>query len=350
MTPFNLKLFLWGLLLTLLTFPASSQSEYKVSVVGFYNLENIFDTENDTTIKDDDFTPDGDLVWTEEKYWEKQANLARVISEIGTDYAPDGLAVLGVAEVENRKVLEDLVQQAAIKNRNFKVIHEHSPDKRGIDVSFLYREKYFQYEGHRCYPVKLKELDEDNRPTRDVMHVWGELYGEDVHFFVNHWPSRSGGEAATVDKRKMAAQVNKKVVDSLLLEDPHAKIIVMGDFNDDPTSASIKKVLDVKGNKRKVRKGELYGPFEDYYKKGLGTLAYRDSWNLFDQIILSYGLIDPRQKGLQLYKAGIFKKDYLISKKGNFKGYPFRTYGGSRYQGGYSDHLPVYCVLVKPVN
>ncbi len=326
------------------------QKEYKVSLIGFYNVENLFDTINDPNIKDEEFLPEGEKVWTGEKYREKLGNMARVIHDIGLSYSADGLAVLGLCEVENRSVIEDLVKEDLIMDRNYQVVHEDSPDKRGIDVALIYNPKYFEYEGHHSIHVNLQEDDEKSRPTRDILHVWGQLDGEMMHFFVNHWPSRSGGEAVTTLKRQKAAGIVKKVADSLMNSDPMAKIAIMGDMNDDPVSTSIDKVLDAERKRNRVNEGELYNPYYSYFKEGIGTGAYRDSWNLFDQIILSYGLTEKEQEGYQLYKAGIFSESYLIQKTGHFKGYPFRTFGGSLYQGGYSDHFPVYCVLVKPMS
>lgn len=324
------------------------QKEYKVSLIGFYNVENLFDTINDPNINDEEFLPEGEKVWTSAKYEEKLENMARVIHDIGLSYSADGLAVLGLSEVENRMVIEDLVAEDIIRERNYQIVHEDSPDKRGIDVALIYNPKYFKYKGHHSIHVNLQEDDEKSRPTRDILHVWGQLDGEMMHFFVNHWPSRSGGEAVTTLKRQKAAGIVKKVADSLMNADPMSKIAIMGDMNDDPVSASIDKVLNAERKRHKVNESELYNPYYSYFKEGIGTGAYRDSWNLFDQIILSYGLTEKEQEDYQLYKAGIFSENYLIQKTGHFKGYPFRTFGGSLYQGGYSDHFPVYCVLVKP--
>jgi hypothetical protein len=329
------------LLLTFLLFSVYGQREYKVGVVGFYNLENVFDTLNQEDVKDEDFLPEGDYVWNTKKYYDKLSNLDRVLSEVGTDYSPDGLAVLGVSEVENRSVLEDLILQKRLKSRGYTIIHEESPDKRGIDVALLYQPKYFTYEGHKAVRVPLVEKEISSRPTRD---------GDDFHFLVNHWPSRSGGEAASAPKRELAAQVARGIADSILQTDQEAKIIIMGDLNDDPISPSVKEVIGTQSKKRKVKSDEFYNPFEKYYKKGIGSNAWRDSWNLFDQMLLSHSLIDSRQKGYMHYKSVVFHAPYLISKTGNFKGYPFRTFAGSRYQGGYSDHLPVFSVFVKPID
>jgi endonuclease/exonuclease/phosphatase family metal-dependent hydrolase len=334
-----------------ITFNANviGQTEYKVGITGFYNVENLFDTINDPTIEDEEFLPHGDKVWNTKKYQEKLDNMAKVISEIGLDYTPDGVAVLGLSEVENRTVIQDLVKQPPIKDRKYKIVHEQSPDERGIDVALIYNPKYFEYEDHKAIELPLEDDDGEPDYTRDILHVWGKFDGEAMHFLVNHWPSRSGGEAATTHKRQKGAKLCKEVADSLMKADPMAKVIIMGDLNDDPVSASVDEVLNPERKKRKVKEGDLYNPFYNFFKEGIGTGAYRDSWNLFDQVILSYGLVEDKQKGYRLYKAGIFSKDYLLQKTGNFKGYPFRTFGGDRYMGGYSDHFPVYCVFVKPV-
>jgi hypothetical protein len=325
-----------------------AQQEYKIGLVGFYNLENLFDTLNQEEVKDEDFLPDGDYVWNTEKYYDKLSNIDRVLTEIGTNYSPDGLAVIGVSEIENRSVLEDLVIQKGIKSRDYQIIHEDSPDKRGIDVALLYQAKYFDYEGHKLVPVPLIEKEISSRPTRSVLHVWGKFDGDDFHFLVNHWPSRSGGEAASAPKRKLAAATARSIVDSIFQQDDMAKVIIMGDLNDDPISPSVKKVIGTKPKKKKVKKSEFYNPFEKHYKKGIGSNAWRDSWNLFDQMLLSYGIINTEQQGYRHYKSIVFNPSYLISKTGNFKGYPFRTFAGSRYQGGFSDHLPVFTILLKP--
>jgi len=259
------------------------------------------------------------------------------------------LAVIGVSEIENRSVLEDLIIQKGMRSRDYQIVHEDSPDKRGIDVALLYQSKYFNYQGHKLVPVPLVEKDLGSRPTRSVLHVWGTFDGDPFHFLVNHWPSRSGGEAASSPKRKLAAKVARSVADSIFAGHPQAKVIIMGDLNDDPISPSVKKIIRTHAKKRKLKPDEFYNPFEKYYKKGIGSNAWRDSWNLFDQMLLSYGLVDSKQEGYIHYKSAIFQAPYLISKTGNFKGYPFRTFAGSRYQGGYSDHLPVFSVFVKPI-
>ncbi len=325
-----------------------SQQQYKVACIGFYNLENLFDTVDDTLINDEEFLPEGLRKWTPDVYEEKKRNLARVISELGTELTPDGVAILGVAEIENRFVLEDLVKQPAIASRNYQVVHHDSPDRRGIDVGLLYQPKYFTVTGSRAIPLLIYSDDGERIYTRDILHVAGLLDGEPLHVLVNHWPSRRGGEAATQPFRNAGALICKNVKDSLLQIDPNAKVIVMGDLNDDPTSPSVKKVLAAKGKKPDVKDGDFFNPMFDYFKKGIGTLAYRDAWSLFDQIILSEGLVDEDQAGFRFYKAQVYNENYLIQKTGQFKGYPYRTFDFDNYIAGYSDHFPVFVYLLKP--
>ncbi|MEC7005028.1 MAG: endonuclease/exonuclease/phosphatase family protein, partial [Bacteroidota bacterium] len=193
--------------------------------------------------------------------------------------------------------------------------------------------------------------NKDNFFTRDQLVVSGKMLGEKIHFIVIHWPSRRGGEAKSRSKRIEAAKLSKSIIDSLTVVDPNAKVILMGDFNDDPISPSIKDFLKAKMDANNVNSGELYNTMGMHYKKGIGTLAYRDQWNLFDQFIVTSSLLDQKKNynDLTFYRSVIFNKPFLKNKKGNFKGYPFRTYVGSTFMGGYSDHFPVYLFLVKKV-
>ena len=324
--------------------------EYKVACIGFYNFENLFDTLDTEGKRDEDFTPQGNLNYTGKIYNEKLGNLSQVIADLGTELTKDGPAILGVAEIENRTVLEDFVLQPSIKKRNYKIVHYESPDKRGIDVALLYNPKYFKLiESGKItprlyYDQKSKEgVERDTVFTRDMLWVKGKLDGDLIHVIVCHWPSRRGGSYL----REGAAKYCKEFIQHLKDENPRSKIIIMGDLNDDPVSPSVKDVIGAKGKKASVKKGEFYNPWMDLYKKGIGTLAYQDSWNLFDQILISESLIEKNERSYFYYQNQIFKKDYLISKGGRFKGYPFRTFSFGRYIGGYSDHLPVCIYLVK---
>ena len=336
---------LTALLAVLLTVSTSTKIlaqsiDYKVVAVGFYNLENLFDTENDTTINDEEFLPDGGRGWTEERYAEKQANMAYVISEIGKDKAPQGLSVLGVAEIENRKVLEDLVSQASLKDRNYKIVHFDSKDARGIDVALLYNPSHFIPTHSQIIDLPIFNDDSIPRYTRDILYVKGDLDGDEVHFLVNHWPSRRGGADRTDPHRIRGAKICKEVIDSLTVIDPNVKVIVMGDVNDDPTSESVKSGLMAVADKDDAKIGRMYNPMEDFYRRGQGSNAYRDNWSLFDQMIFTPGWLDTEDDGYFFYRANIFNKQFLVQRKGQYKGYPFRTFSGSNYQSGYSDHYP----------
>lgn len=325
----------------------AQEKQYRVGAVGFYNFENLFDTEDDPDINDEEFTPAGLRKWVPELYQEKLTNLARVVAELGTELTPDGLALLGVAEIENRKVLEDFARQPLVANRNYQVVQFDSPDRRGIDVALLYQPKYFKVTGSRAIPLVIHDDAGERIYTRDILFVSGEFDGETLHVLVNHWPSRSGGEARTQPYRNAGALLCKQVADSLTKADPAAKILIMGDLNDDPVSPSVRKVLAAEGDPKEVRSRGFYNPMYDLYKKGIGTLAYQDAWSLFDQIILSKGLLNARAPGYRFYRVNIHNPAYLYQKSGHFKGYPFRTFAGDVYAGGFSDHFPVYVYLIK---
>lgn len=330
--------------------PAQNKPEYKVAAIGFYNLENLFDTLDAPETNDADFLPFGRLLWNTEKYNSKQENMAKVISQLATELSPDGLALLGVAEVENRAVLEDLVQRPALRNRNYKIAHFDSPDERGIDCGLLYQEKYFQVTAAQAVPVALQEPKDTAGQadyTRDVLYVAGLLDGDPVHVMVCHWPSRRGGESASAWMRAAAAAVCRRIADSIQTAQPEARIIVMGDLNDDPNNKSLTSVLLAKGDLEKLKDREFFNPLYEEFKNGNGTLAYRDSWNLFDQIVVSKPFTAKRAGGWQFYKPVIFRQPWMLQTEGAFKGYPFRTFVGDNFMNGYSDHLPVYLYFLK---
>jgi hypothetical protein len=339
-------------LIVISTFSSEAQEKkYQVVVVGFYNLENLFDTINDPSKDDGEFLPDGSYRYTGKIYKDKLQHLSDVISLIGTDASPEGLAVMGCAEVENDTVLNDLVRMPKLEGRHYKIVHYNSPDIRGVDVGLLYNPKYFTPKYSASLFIPLFESDEVTpRYTRDVLYVEGLLLGEPVFIFVNHWPSRRGGEEASAPYRGIAAGVCRHKIDSIIKINPDAKIILMGDLNDDPVNTSMTKVIGAKGDMRDVKRGDIYNPWMSYYKNGIGTLAYNDAWNLFDQIVISSAWLDKTQKGLFYKGAGIFKKPWLIQTTGKYKGYPKRTYDFNKYMGGYSDHFPTYIILLKQSN
>lgn len=349
-----MKLSIWFFAITLLTFTASfgqNEKQYKVNTIAFYNVENLFDYEDDPITFDDDRTPEGKDHWTQEIYEAKLANMAKVISEIGEDVTGTSPAIIGVSEIENRRVLEDLLNQEPLVKKDYGIVHFDSPDRRGIDVALLYQKKLFTPTNYKAYELVIYD-DQDRSKriyTRDQLLVSGMLDGEKIHVIVNHWPSRSGGEARSRPKRIKAAELNKQIMDSLFSEDPYAKIITMGDLNDDPTNESVKDILKAKNDRENMKIKELYNPMEDMFKQGLGTLAYRDGWNLFDQIIISTELAKKDYSSYRFYKAGIFNKSYLATPRGQYKGYPFRSFVNG-YTGGYSDHFPVFIYLIKEKN
>jgi len=287
----------------------------------------------------------------EEVYAKKLTNMAKVIAKIGADVTGHPPAVLGVCEVENRRVLEDLLNESTLVNEDYGIVHFDSPDKRGIDVALLYKKSIFRPINTSSHELLIYDQDDPEKRvyTRDQLLVTGLLDGDKINFIVNHWPSRSGGEARSRFKREKAAALNKKIIDSLQAEDPYAKIITMGDLNDGPYNTSVKEVLGAKAEKEEVKLKGLYNPMENMQKKGIGTIAYRDSWDLFDQMILSQPLLDDDYSSYRYYKAGVYNPQYLANPRGRYKGYPYRSFSDGGFSGGYSDHFPVYVYLVKEV-
>lgn len=328
----------------------TSQTEYQIAAIAFYNFENLHDTLDTPGKNDEEFQPTGPKQYTGKVYWDKLKKLADVVSQLGTDKTPDGPAIIGLAEIEVISTLEDFVKQPQIASRHYKPILVEGPDRRGVDVAMLYNPKYFT-------PVKITSLfvplfneSGDTIFTRDILYVKGVLLNEIVHVFVNHWPSRRGGEIASDHLRQNAAKVCRGVVDSILGADLDAKIIVMGDLNDDPINNSVVKILDAQKDMDKLKTGQLYNPFNKFYRNGIGTLGWNNAWNLFDQIIISQGWLNKSQDGLFYSQAEVFNKSFLTQKTGNFKGYPFRSYIGNEYTGGYSDHFPVVVYFLKKKN
>ena len=324
-------------------------NDYQVVTIGFYNLENLFDTENDPITFDDDRTPEGKDRWTVAIYQDKLQKMAEVIVQIGPNKVRVPPVILGVSEIENRRVLEDLISEPILKKWEYGIIHYDSPDRRGIDTGLLYQKKYFQVISSSAHELVLFDPENNNKRiyTRDQLLVTGMLVGEKIHILVNHWPSRSGGEARSQPRREAAASLNRKIIDSILSKEPYAKIITMGDLNDDPNNSSVKKVLKTTSRLKNIKHNSLYNPMEAFAKKGLGTLAYRDGWNLFDQVILSASWLEKEYSSFRFYKAGIFNRRFLQTPSGQYKGYPFRSFANGSYTGGYSDHFPVYVSLIK---
>lgn len=319
----------------------------------FYNMENFFDTINDPETNDEEFLPDGAKRWNSVKYEKKLHNMERVLFDIAAmdrNYP----IVIGVSEIENRSVLEDIVSTPKLRPANYSICHYDSPDLRGVDVAFLYRPDVFKLEGSENVPIRIESLPDFR--TRGIVTMWGTIDGEPFLFMVSHWPSRLGGQQASAFKRNAVALQMRAIADSVLKVNPATKIVAMGDFNDDPTDESVEVYLGAKTSLKKLQPGDFYTPFADMLKAGLGTLAYRDTWNLFDNIVLTENLAcgttgklrivkDPNKK--TKYYGNIFKPSYLIQKEGQFKGYPLRSFVGNNFQGGFSDHLPVFIYIDK---
>ena len=340
------------LLLTSLKSQAQ-EKKYKVLTVAFYNLENLFDISNDPD-KLDERSPIMEIDSTErpEIYTKKVANMAKVISKIGTDFTGMPPAVIGVCEIENDDVLLDVTNHSSLRAYSYGIVHHESPDERSIDTGLLYQKGLFIPTNSVAHAVKIfYGTDKSKRNyTRDVLVVSGKLRGEDFHFIVNHWPSRSGGQKRSEPGRLVAAKVTKKAIDSLQSIDPYAKIMVMGDFNDGPYNKSITQEVGAKFDKEDVGLKELYNPYEEIRKKGGGTIAYRGSWDVFDQIFFTEPLLDDSDyTEFRYYKSGIFAPTFLQNPKGRWKGYPFRSFAGGGFTGGYSDHFPVFVYLIKEI-
>lgn len=348
----------WKVVLLIIVFGScwnvsAQKKNYQVSTVAFYNVENLFDTIRNPEIYDEEWTPTGAQHWTSKKYNQKIHNLASVISIIGTDENPEMPAIVGVAEVENRGVLEDLISQPELASGNYGIVHYDSPDKRGIDVGLLYRKDHFQVLASQPVTLMIKDMSKIDFKTkekgvrvytRDQLVVTGLLDGEEIHFIVNHWPSRVGGEKRSSPFREAAAALNLKIIDSLKAINPKAKVIAMGDLNDGPYNKSMTNVLQAVDDKEKVGDTGIFNPMQKMAKQGLGTLAYRDGWDVFDQIYMTASVVNGNYNTWTFWKAGIFKKPFLIQQDGKFKGYPLRN---SNSEVGYSDHFPVYIYLLK---
>lgn len=347
----NKKKFLLIILICNVLFIYSQGKKYNIRTIAFYNLENLFDTINDVT-KNDEASPMMALKANKSKvYWDKIDKLGSVIAQIGVDKANTSPTILGVSEVENLSVLEDLVKSKHLLKKDYGIIHYNSPDKRGIDVALIYQKRYFKPIHHEVFNPNIYR-DGYKVYTRDQLLVSGYLDDELIHIIVNHWPSRSGGEAKSRPLREKAAYQNLRIIDQIRSKDPNAKILTMGDFNDDPINTSFKEVLKTKSNKSEVGNLDIYNPYEDLFRRGFNTLGYRDNINLFDMILISSPLLDKGEKDFSSYKmfqAKIFNKRFLTSRKGQFKGYPFRSFSSAGYTGGYSDHYPVYMYIIKKI-
>ncbi|MFV0531789.1 MAG: endonuclease/exonuclease/phosphatase family protein [Flavobacteriales bacterium] len=384
-------------LIIIMLFPLSvkAQKQYKIATIAFYNVENLFDTVSsigyidgtrdfqspefhksialnsklaETTevnkrqlifenlegkqrlrklVLADEYTPEGGNNWNTEKYYNKLEHIAEVILSFGKEKNMHTPVIMGLSELENEHVIRDITQQKALKELKYDYVHFNSFDERGIDVGLIYQKDRFMVTEKEHHPLILFDRDGRRDYTRDILHVGGYLDGEKIHILVNHWPSRSGGASTSEPKREKAGDLARKIVNDILKKEPGAKIILMGDFNDGPTNSSIKKHLRTTEKLSKANDSILYNPMENMARRGAGTAAYRDSWEVLDQLILSHTLLGKDYSSYKLLKAQIHKKSFLTEKSGARKGYPFRTYKFGVYENGYSDHFPVYLNLIK---
>lgn len=313
------------------------KKDKNLHTVAFYNLENLFDTIDDPDTLDDDFTPKGFKKWTPKRYKRKVYKLAKTISEIGVKSTQKPPVLVGVAEVENETVVRDLIQSEPLRKIKYGFVHYDSPDERGIDTALLYHKDFFEVIASEPITLYVNNLDGERDLTRDILYVHGKLNGEEVHVFVNHWPSRRDGEAETDYKRILAAETIRDFMSRIEENHANPNYIIMGDFNDDPESASIQLLM---------KSGALYNPMEKLHSPfERGSSNYKRSWSLFDQIMVSHNFFNYEKGTHSFAHANIFDDHFLTEFKGKFKGSPFRTFAGRKYLGGYSDHFPVYIQL-----
>ncbi len=302
----------------------------------FYNIENLFDTYDDPAINDDEFTPNGDKNWSYYRYKQKLNNIAKTIIAVGGWEAP---ALIGLCEIENYQVLLDLITDTPLAKFGYQIVHENSNDLRGIDVAILYRSEKLVKISHKSINIEDKSL-----VTRDILHATFTFYKKDtIHFFVNHWPSRRGGKEFSEKKRVLVSSVLRSKIDSLQATNAFSKIMIMGDFNDEPSDQSLSVTLNAIPVNSTIDALQLYNlSFQDY-RLGKGTLVYKEidhTWFLFDQMIVSSAVINGQGMITKGKKCVIFKAEWLLKNDR-----PFRTYQGPVYRGGFSDHLPIYIDL-----
>lgn len=338
----------------------AQEKKYQLYGIGFYNLENLFDTCHDAGHNDYEYLPDGRNRWTGLKYTHKLRNMSRVLAEMGTDRLPMGCAAIGVSEVENAKCLTDLCDQEPLKERDFKFVHIEGPDQRGVDCALLYNPKLFQVRDVKLVPYIYIKPEDSLRATRGFLTVSGTMAGEHVTIIVNHLPSRG----AVSFYREEGGRQLFELKQQLMAEDPDVKLIIMGDMNDDPQDKSMAESLGARRKIKQVEEGGLWNPWWDVLASGNGTLPYDGGWNLFDQIILSQTLLDQKHmkdgkdvelkkidcSSLKYFRHQIFRRDYLFQREGKYKGNTLRTHAGGSWLDGYSDHLPTIVYLVKEVN
>ncbi|GER58834.1 endonuclease [Patiriisocius marinus] len=320
--------------------PETTASWIKFTIA-FYNVENLFDTINDPKTHDDDFTKEGRLRWDKNKFDKKIRNLGAIIKKIGSEQTNQPPIIIGLAEIENASVLEALISSKSLKQYNYGFVHFDSKDERGIDTALLYRKEFLKIESKKAHPVEFIEEDGEKDFTRDILQVSGEIAGQRVNILVNHWPSRRAGAELTEPSRLKVSKINKQIISEIRSKNNDAKIIIMGDFNDDPFSKSIQELVSE----------NLYNPMELLHTRDHGSLTHKGNWNLFDQILVSQNFIQQYGNAFRFDTAEIFNLKSVQVFEGPYKGHPFRTYAGPKYLGGISDHFPVFLTFtIKPLN
>ena len=332
------------LILTVFFLSSCSNGNYKNKrnlTIAFYNVENLFDLVDEPGKKDEEFMPESEKKWNEERYSKKLKDLSRVLSSINKNELPE---IIGLCEVENKKVVEDLVETGELANKKYNVIHYESPDFRGIDCALVYRPDEFKV--MTSFPIKVNFKNEPDYLTRDILYVKGKTKNrEEFHIFVNHWPSRIGGTEKTEPNRIEVATILKNKIDSIQLENTSAKIIVMGDMNDEPSNNSLANTLSAQ--KPEVENADFVNLMYPVHTNNKGSYLYRGNWNMLDNMVVSSNLLDT--KGFQCTdKQGfVFHKEWMEYKSEDGQVSPNRTYGGPNYYGGISDHFPVYFTLQR---
>ncbi|WCO01534.1 endonuclease/exonuclease/phosphatase family protein [Psychroserpens ponticola] len=306
--------------------------------VAFYNVENLFDFEDNGLTHDNDFLPNSAKRWTKKRYKRKLHKLADVISKIGFNDIQKPPTLIGIAEAENKKVLKDLIDVDDLKGYNYDIVHYDSKDERGIDVGLIYNKDEFELINSKPFTIYLEKENGTQDFTRDILLVSGKLNGELIHCIVNHWPSRRDGLEVSSLNRIVASQVAINIIETIKADEVNPKIIVMGDFNDNPNNESVKMLAE---------KGQLFNPMKTLVSYSRGTQNHNFKWNVFDQILFTTNFFETDNLSLKFEEAGIYDEKFLTQYYGKFKGQPFRTYVGKKYKGGFSDHFPVYMHLSK---
>lgn len=331
-------------------------------VIGFYNLENLFDVYDDPVKNDEEFLPEGTNKWTEAKYQKKLTNMAKVIKEMAKENGRYH-TILGVSEIENRLVLEDLVMQPEIADANYQIIHYDGPDRRGVDVALLYKPEQFTFLDSESIPYTfegssidfvMNKEEQDYFKTRDILMVHGLIDGEHFAFYVAHLPSRSGDKKGSNQLRDRGGEIMYNHAMMMQEKYPGIKIVCMGDMNDNPTDPSMAVYLHGKENRSDVSDKDFFSPFTSMLKAGFGSLAYQGVWSIYDLLLVNNALANAPEGTFQirqLHKKGfygrIFNPKFLTNQSGQYKGTPFRTFSNGSFIGGYSDHYPTYIVISK---